>query len=237
MQPLLSVIIPLGPDEDLAAALLSESLLDDLCFLPQSSEIIFASCKSIDQAKKDEITQRLSPYPVNWLLTEQGRAIQMNTGAAHAKGEFLWFLHWDSRFEPGLIDRLRHNLEHWPRRLHYCRLEFMPDGSGPMLMNQWGANLRSWLLGVPFGDQGFCIRRELFNQIGTYPTTVPYGEDHLFVWYARQQGIKLKCTQWPLRTSARKYKSKGWGFLTARYQLLWLKQAWPEFIRLLRTRF
>ncbi|NOZ42190.1 MAG: glycosyl transferase family 2, partial [Alphaproteobacteria bacterium] len=58
--------------------------------------------------------------------------------------------------------------------------------------------------------------------------------DHLLVWHARQAGIPLHCTGVALITSARKYRQYGWGRLTINYQLLWLRQALPELLRLIR---
>ncbi|WP_299181289.1 hypothetical protein [uncultured Neptuniibacter sp.] len=233
-EPLLSVVIPVGPEEPD----IPQGLIEDLHLLPEGSEIILVGCDPIEQAVlKEQTDQVMNAYPVYWLFTAPDRGIQMNTGAAHASGQFIWFLHLDSRFSPALIDALLANLSRYPNSLHYCLLEFMSDGPSSMPLNSLGANLRSLLLGVPFGDQGFLIKKEKFNLVGGYPESVAYGEDHLFVWYARQNRVPLKCCWQKLRTSARKYERKGWLSLTLLYQRLWIKQAWPEFIRLLRTRY
>lgn len=228
----LSVIIPVGPAE----TQIPQGLLHDLQWLPQTTEIIFVGCDSLQQSHLKQSTQTLSQYPQTWLYTKQGRAVQMNTGAKQAKGQFLWFLHLDSRFEPELSDHLIQNLKDHPSSLHYCLLRFMPDGPKGMSFNGWGANLRSLIVGAPFGDQGLAISKESFEKVGGYPESAPYGEDHLFVWYARQQGIKLKCCWHFLNTSARKYQNNGWWALTLTYQKIWIKQAWPEFLKLVRGR-
>ena len=101
-----------------------------------------------------------------------------------------------------------------------------------MQLNEWGAWFRSQVLGIPFGDQGFCLHRKLYEQIGKFPESAEYGEDHLLVWHARQAGIKLRCTGSALTTSARKYKHHGWGALTLKFQFLWIKQALPELWKL-----
>ncbi len=232
--PFLSVVIPLGPDE----AEVPQGLIDDLHFLPQDSEIIFVGCdpekQAVIQAKTE---QRIQAYPVSWVYSSPGRAVQMNTAATQARGKFIWFLHVDSRFQPELIDALVANMYSDPECMHYCLLEFAGDGPAPMAINGLGANIRSVLLSLPFGDQGLAVSRHTFVAIGGYPEHVPCGEDHILVWRARQQGIKLKCCYSYLRTSARRYQRKGWLALTLRYQKLWIKQAWPEFIRLWRKRY
>lgn len=235
-EPLLSVVIPVGPEE----IEISPGLLEDLFFLPRQTELIFVLCEQSPLLAQQAVLEQqvqgaLSHYPQIWLSTRMGRAAQMNAGAAAARGEFLWFLHLDSRFQPQLIDQFVDNLTCWPQRLHYSLLRFS-DGPARMPLNGLGANLRSLLLGVPFGDQGLAVHKDCFAKIGGYPEA-DYGEDHLFVWYARQQGIKLKCCFNYLSTSARKYENKGWLQLTCLYQKRWLTQAWPEFLKLLRQRY
>jgi len=231
---LLSVIIPVGPDE----TGLSQALLADLQYLPADSEILFG-CTTAQKpfSEVESVLKALQGYKVQFLYAATGRAQQMNSGAAAASGEYLWFLHLDSRFDPSLITQLMRNIETYPQALHYCWLKFMADGPRLMFLNGWGANLRSMLFGTPFGDQGFVLSRQLFERLGGYSETVSCGEDHLLVWQARQQGVKLKCCYRPLLTSARKYRSQGWLSLTCRYQRLWLQQAWPQFKQLVRQRY
>jgi hypothetical protein len=96
--------------------------------------------------------------------------------------------------------------------LHYFDLAY--DGGHLTNSNSLGANIRSRLLGLPYGDQGFCISKNLFNKIGGYPEDVPYGEDLLFIRLAKRAGIKLNRVPSKLLTSARKYKQYGWLKLT-----------------------
>jgi len=95
-----------------------------------------------------------------------------------------------------------------------------------------GARLRSRILKVPFGDQGFCIKKALFHKLEGFPEDLPYGEDHVFVWKIRQHGTELQPTGAILYTSARKYKKHGWLKTTLLHQYLWIKQAWPEWKKL-----
>ncbi|MDO6594259.1 glycosyltransferase [Neptuniibacter sp. 1_MG-2023] len=229
-----SIVIPIGPAE----SIIPVGLIEDLRSIPSASEIIFVVChQRFDDQYKQDIVATLAPFQVSWLESGQGRAVQMNYGAQAAQGEFIWFLHVDSRFSVELVESLWVNLSRAPDKLHYCLLQFLADGSNGMALNGWGANLRSRLLGIPFGDQGFAISKTLFAQVGGYPEDASYGEDHLFVWYARQRGIKLKCCTQYLQTSARKYRDKGWWYLTCRYQYLWIRQAIPELLKLLKQRY
>lgn len=232
--PLLSVIIPVGPDE----VSIHQGLLNDLQQISVTREFIFVTCNErFDENYRQHCAKVLAPGCVRWLNSEQGRAIQMNAGALSASGEYLWFLHVDSRFDQSLFVSLIDNLSVYPDRLHYCLLQFLADGPSNMTFNGIGANLRSVIFGAPFGDQGFAIKRSVFSSLDGYPEKAAYGEDHLFVWYARQQGVKLKCCRKYLKTSARKYTQKGWFALTCRYQYLWIKQAMPELCTLIKKRY
>ncbi len=225
--PLLSVIIPLGPAEtDLGR------LQGDLQLLPADTEILLVCCP--DNApfpNHQQISERLSRFSLRWLVSDTGRAKQMNCGSAEASGAFLWFLHADSGFDPLLLSGLLSNLNRLPQGFHYSPLAFAKDGPGLMALNQWGANLRSRWLGVPFGDQGFCLSQKNVQRLGGYSEQACYGEDHLFLWKSRQHGLPLCCGDQPLQTSARKYRRQGWGKLTLRYQFLWLRQALPQWWR------
>ncbi len=163
--------------------------------------------------------------------TEGTRAENLNNGATKATKEFLWFLHADSNITPENIKQLELSIQEHPNALHYFDLKF--DGDKKMSINAWGANLRSRIFGTPFGDQGFCISKKMFEQAGKYPTNVPYGEDLIFVWHARQRGIKLNRVPSALLTSSRKYKQRGWLKLTLLYQWIWIKMSIPEAIKLL----
>ena len=79
--------------------------------------------------------------------------------------EFLWFLHADSRFTNKTIPALLNSIKKAPKKLHYFNLQFN-DNSLLLKLNNLGVWLRSHILGMPFGDQGFCIAKKLFTKIG-----------------------------------------------------------------------
>ena len=183
------------------------------------------------------INKRLAPdRKVKWLHSEIGRAFQMNVGASAATKPYLWFLHADSRFSRSTLSALEHSLGSEPRALHYFNLEFQDDGPKVMPVNAFGVWWRSHFLGLPFGDQGFCLSKEDFLKLGGYSESAPYGEDHLLVWKAKQIGLPLRCTSSTLSTSARKYQAKGWAKTTLRHGVLTWKQALPEFMRWTKLR-
>ena len=217
---ILSIIIPLASNE-----IAWQNLLADLAKLPDGTEILFVTS---EESNSFHETTFLPNKKVCWLTSKAGRAYQMNAGAKIAKGEFLWFLHADSKFGRNTLSVLLRAIQNHPKNLLYFDLAFLNDASCLMFINRWGVWFRSRILKVPFGDQGFCIPCDLFEKIGGFPEGLTYGEDHVFVWKARQNGIVVRPVGTTLYTSARKYKKHGWLKTTFLHQYLWIKQAWPE---------
>lgn len=215
MEPKLSVIIPVAKGETAW-----RSLIKDLAALSYEADIILVG--------SDEAPTSPLPPNVTWLHYEGTRAEALNAGAYHASHDWLWFLHADSRLRAEAITALEHALLRHPYALHYFNLAFPPDSPVVFRLNEWGAWLRSHLLGLPFGDQGFCIHRNGFLDSGGFPVDVEYGEDHLFAWQARHNGIPVICTGAQIITSHRKYQEHGWWPTTRAHQAMWWRQFIPE---------
>jgi len=227
----LSIIIPVASwDESW------HCLIDDLKITEGKSEIIFVTEKEDEFPQWPDIKEQLKACNPSNITAPSGRAKSMNAGAEIAKGDFLWFLHADSRFPEESFKLLLKNIEEKPDSLHYFKLRYANDGPPLMFINELGANIRSSVFKVPFGDQGFCIKKSLFEKLGKYNEQVEFGEDHLFVWQAHQNKVPLAKIQSPLITSARKYNSYGWTELTIENQCKWIKQAMPEFKKLIKLK-
>ncbi len=217
----LSVIVPLAPGDSAWTR-----LAPDFASLPKASEVLFVG------------PERPAALPgnVRWIDAPRGRAGQMNAASREAQGEFLWFLHADSRLPVGVVLRLKAALEEAPGALHFFDLSFGHDASWLMALNAAGAWVRSHLLHLPFGDQGFCLRRDLLTRLGGFPEDASYGEDHLLVWRALRQGVEIRPVGARLVTSARKYRDRGWLKTTLRHQYLTYRQALPELYQFLKDR-
>lgn len=174
-----------------------------------------------DEAAHENLLQDLQQFDAEIIVSsEASRAKSLNAGAAKANQSFLWFLHADSRVRPDNITLLKLALSLRPDALHYFDLAF--EEGGLATLNACGANARSRLFGLPYGDQGFCISKTVFDKVGGYPEDVPYGEDLLFVRLAKKAGVELNRIPSELSTSARKYQQQGWLALTAKRQVqLW----------------
>ena len=225
---LISVIIPIGIGETAW-----KTLLPDLNALPNECEIICVTSRDQDIPTEDTYTA-LTHKKITWLTSNKGRAVQMNAGARVATGQYLWFLHADTICAENTISQLMDKIKSKPNALLFFDLTFLKDGNRAMPINAFGAFIRSRFLKVPFGDQGFCLTRDLCLALGGYDETAPYGEGHLLVWRAHQNYIPVTPVKATLYTSARKYKNNGWWKTTLSYQYLWIKQALPEAMKLLK---
>lgn len=234
MQSCLSIVIPLAPDEDQWL-----TLCQNFGLLPVATQVIVVAPHSdnIDQG----ITMLQQQFPdLQWqaIYSRPGRAIQLNLGATAATNEFIWFLHADSIITRHNVSRLVELINSPGSRstLFYFDLFFHDKINRRLKINEFGAKLRSNILGLPFGDQGFCLSQQSFKKLGGYNEQAAYGEDHLLVWQAKHRALKLQNCRSPLATSARKYQQRGWRALTLKYQLLWPKQAWPQLIKLIKIK-
>jgi len=226
-----SIIIPVGPDDASW-----QSLLGDLVDVSPEAEVLIVAAYAKPTDIDPLLTQGRPQCEAHWITTAAGRAHQMNLGAKLASRPFLWFLHADSRIGGDALAALERSLETHPHALHYFDLAFQDDGPRLVRLNALGARLRSRYLGLPFGDQGLCMSRDTFQRLGGFDEDVNYGEDHLLIWAAHRHRVPLHCVGALITTSARKYGANGWLATTLVHGRRTLRQAIPQFIRLLWNR-
>ena len=218
-----SVIIPVGPTETRWPDFIEQLKL------PAGSQIILCcgeghSLPKLPAAPKGiELSRCVGAF---------GRAGLMNAGAAQANHKWLWFLHADSQLMDDTLPAMLQVIEQDQQGLFFFDLVFAQDGPISMKLNQWGVGVRAGWLKIPFGDQGFLIRKDLFNKLGGYREDLAYGEDHVFVWKVRQAGFAVRRARAGLVTSARKYQRGGWAKVTALHVWLTLRQAIPNWLLL-----
>ncbi len=226
-----SIIIPIGPQDEAW-----RSLIDDLTDVDLDAELLFVAARD-EPADFAELAARVGPRScVRWIATVAGRAHQMNLGAERSVRPVLWFLHADSRVGVHALVALRRALETHPDALHYFNLTFQNDGPRLARLNSLGVQIRSRILGLPFGDQALCLSRDTFERLGGFNEQVAYGEDHLLVWTAHRRRVPLRCVGATITTSARRYRANGWLSTTLLHGWRTWRQALPEFCKLLWSR-
>lgn len=190
------MVVPLGPGESAGAG-----LVEDLGEIDPATELILSNVS--------DSPTTLSGRRFRHVAGPAGRARQLNAGAAVARGDWLCFLHADSRLPEQSIKRLL-TAPNEGEALRYFDLRFSPDGPALMRLNEAGAWIRSRWLDMPFGDQGLMLPRAWFERLGGFDETLACGEDHALVWASRRAGLALRPLRAPIFTSARKYAERGW---------------------------
>ncbi len=156
----------------------------------------------------DELAGNL-PLNTRWIVGPAGRAGQLNRGVRTGSGEWLWLLHADSRPSAEALEQVARAGLLEPGVYHFA-LAFADDGPALTRLNAIGANLRSRLLGLPFGDQGLLVHRQVFDRLKGFSETVGRGEDLDFVVRAGVAGFPPRRLPGTLTTSARRYRDQGW---------------------------
>jgi len=110
--------------------------------------------------------QRIS-HALTFVNARSGRGIQQNIGAMLSRGTILFFLHDDTIPSPEFPYLIRRACRDKPAALGCFRLCFMPSNRALELIAAW-ANLRTALFKLPYGDQGFFCRKELFERAGGF---------------------------------------------------------------------
>ena len=206
--PLISVIIPtLNEEKALPATLAS--------LIPQPAhQLLICDGGSHDQTSTLVQQHQRHHRQCQWLQTPPGRAQQMNQGAQQAEGEWLLFLHADTRIPPQALSQLLSACQTGGHLAAGFKHRF--DTPHPLLrVISWLHNWRFQRTGVLYGDQGLFIQRELFIQLGAFPEQPM--EDVLFGERLRQHSRPLLLDT-PLYTDARKFQQLG--ILRALYYVL-----------------
>ena len=136
----------------------------------------------------------------------QGRGLQLRAGAEAARGDWLLFLHADTRLGP-----------EW-RAVAASHASIAPDMAGffgfRLGDSAWQARLieravalRVRLLALPYGDQGLLVPRRLYEAVGGYPP-LPLMEDVDLVRRIGRRRLRRLAAEGV--TSAERWRRDGW---------------------------
>ena len=207
--PRLSIIIP-----TLEEAATIETLLTRLreCRVEGMETVV------VDGDSLDDTAARARPLASMVLVSEPGRARQMNAGAREAHGDHLLFLHADTRLPRGAERLIASALA-----AGHCwgRFDVRLEGHHPLLSVIAGAmNLRSRLTGIATGDQGLFMTREAFDAAGGFPDQ-PLMEDIEMSRRLKRQSPPACLTE-RVTSSGRRWDQQGaWTTIRLMWQLRW----------------
>ena len=195
--PNLSVIIPTRNEAQNLPLLLS-----DLGELKIKCEIFIIDSQSSDATKDIAIING-----ANYLNSpNRNRGLQLNIGAKMAKGDWLLFIHADSRLK-----------KDWSKAINFIFSKPDPQGiyffkfkvNNKNLLFRFlelFVSLRIFFFKTPYGDQGLLIHRDIFSNYGGYKN-IPIMEDIDFIKRIKDKK-RLVSLSTSIFTNSRKWEKK-----------------------------
>ena len=192
--PMISVIIP---------TLNEEKVLDKTLRHLKGAEVemIISDGGSTDQTLHIARSSNL-----HVISSPAGRSHQLNKGAEASNGDILLFLHADTLLPAHFTGHIVKTLENPGVAAGAFRLT-VDDNRIIFRFIETGANIRSSLLQMPYGDQALFMKRKIFQKIGGFPS-IPIMEDFAFVRMLRKEG-RIQTLNEHVTTSARRWVSQG----------------------------
>ena len=197
--PELSVVIPC-----LNEATRLPLLLADLHRSELRLEILLADGGSSDATP--QIARQSGAHLIK--IHPPGRGRQLRAAANQARGDWLLFLHADSRLPLRWSCAVRSLLKTSAAAASawYFDLRISPSTPARRLLER-GVGLRSRWLQRPYGDQGLLLHRELYARCGGF-AELPLMED-LDLVERLSHGADLRPIGLPLTTDGRRWNSDG----------------------------
>jgi rSAM/selenodomain-associated transferase 2 len=191
----LSVVIP-----TLNASLM---LPRTLAALKDAEEIVVVDGGSTDGVA--DVARRLGARVI---MAPKGRGMQLQAGAEAARGDWLLFLHADTRLEEGWREAVDSFCAKAENRAKAAAFRFALDDFSPQARRL--ERIVAWRvrrMGLPYGDQGLLIHRDFHRAVGGFKP-LPLMED---VDLARRIGrARLVALPVAARTSAARWRREGW---------------------------
>lgn len=202
VEAVLSVVIPTLNAGDVLKPLL-EALVRVRVTLP--CEVIVADGGSVDHTRFIA-----SQGEAIFVEAQRGRGRQLSAGAEAAAGDWLLFLHADTRLDITWVSVVTAFMSDPQNagRAGYFRLGFDDDRRAARVLERIVA-WRGRYFNLPYGDQGLLMSRDLYDELGGYKQ-LPLMEDVDIVRrLGRGRLVELAATA---VTSAAKYRRDGYLF-------------------------
>ncbi len=168
----------------------------------------------VDGDRRADTVSAIRHEAVVSLVSDAGRARQMNAGAAIARGGILIFLHADTELPTGALSRIGHALEDGTCVAGAFDLGIESDRFALKLIAKV-ASLRSRITRIPYGDQAIFVRKTYFNDIGGYKD-IPLLEDAELMHRIKKRGDRICILSDPVNTSPRRWEREGALYCTLR---------------------
>jgi len=198
---MLSVVIPTLNGGQVLGALLAE-----LCRAREAGvdlEVVVS-----DGGSTDETASLARSAGARLIEGPAGRGRQLARGAAEAAGEWLLFLHADTRLDPRWAAAVTSFAADQANAERAAVFRFALDDTSPAARRlEAGVAWRCRALGLPYGDQGLLLARAFYERLGGFKA-IPLMED---VDLVRRIGRRrIMVLDLPAVTSAARYREDGW---------------------------
>ena len=188
-------------------------LLSDLSIIQKELEILIIDCGSEDKTIDVANIYGAKVYKSK----ERNRGLQLDMGAKESKGEWLMFLHADSRLTHDWFTKIKSILKGDKNYIYYFKFK-INDKKIIFRVLEILVNFRSKYFRQPYGDQGLIIHRSIYLKNNGF-RKIPLMEDVDFLRRLKNKK-DLKQLNFPISTSARKWERtniflqalKNWNF-------------------------
>jgi len=136
----------------------------------------------------------------------RGRGTQLRAGGEAALGDWLLFLHADTRLGAGWREAVAAHVATAPDRAGYFDLR-LDDNAWQAGVIERGVASRVRLLGLPYGDQGLLISRRFYDEIGGFRPLALMEDVDLARRIGRHRLRRMEATA---LTSADRWRRDGW---------------------------
>ena len=199
-------------------------LLSDLSIIKNDGEILIIDCGSGDKTIDIANIYGAKVYKSK----ERNRGLQLDMGAKNSKGEWLIFLHADTRLAYDWFIKIKSILNGNENFIYHFKFKINDEKIIYRVMETL-VNFRSKYFKQPYGDQGLIIHRSIYLKNKGF-RNIPLMEDVDF--FKRLNNKKdLKQLNLPIFTSSRKWEKtniflqaiKNWN-----YRRRWLRGDSPK---------
>jgi len=174
-------------------------LLSDLSTIDKDGEIIIVDCGS-----EDKTIDIANIYGAKVFISkERNRGLQLDIGAKNSKGEWLIFLHADTRLTHDWFKKINTFLEGNKNSIYYFEFKINHKKIIYRVLEIL-VNFRSKFFKQPYGDQGLIIHRNTYFKNNGF-RKIPLMEDVDFLRRFNKKK-ELKQLNLPIFISSRKWE-------------------------------
>ena len=192
--PKVSVIIPTFNEANNLSLLLS-----DLSIIQKEGEIIIVDCGSKDKTIDVAKICGAKVYKSN----ERNRGLQLDIGAKNSLGDWLIFIHADTRLHDNWFKKIKYVLKGDKNCIYYFKFKINHKKIIYRILEIL-VNIRSKYFKIPYGDQGLIIHKSTYRKNNGFKE-IPIMEDVDFLIRLKNKK-DLKQLDLPIFISSRKWE-------------------------------